>query len=141
MEILRQLAAGRFRSPGALRTWLGRIAHGRIIDYWRSRRRRPLGHAVSLEALQSNAPRLLTPASQEARLMAEDALAAMPVRQRFLIAAHYRGDVPVPELARMLGLSEKRTRNLITEAKRLFRAYVTGRGKAPVHRRLGTQGQ
>jgi len=136
LEVLRQLSAGQFEGRSSVRTWLKHVAHGRIVDYWRGRGRRALGHAVSLDAVESADFNFSTPAAQETRLLAEEALATMPVRHRVAITAHCRGGMSVEELARLFGLSEKRTRNLITEAKAMFRSHVCGHGKMGVRRRL-----
>jgi DNA-directed RNA polymerase specialized sigma24 family protein len=63
----------------------------------------------------------------------------MPPRHRLAIAAHFRGGVSVEDLASSFGLSVARTRNIITEAKDMFRNRVCGGpDKSRPSRRLGT---
>lgn len=113
-----------------------RIAEGRIVDYWRATGRRGRQKTVPFEALDPSTPNFLGAPAQEARLLAEEALAAMPVRHRLAVTAHCRAGMPVDELARLFGLSVQRTRNIITEAKNMFQCHIRGIGKIRRPRRL-----
>lgn len=140
IEALRQLSRGRFEQRSSLRTWVARIARGKAIDYWRASGRRGLGRLVPLDAVDTGVGRFGTQAAQEARLLVEGALRAMPARLNLVLRLRYREGMAVEEVARRLGLSESRTRNLVTEAQRALREHVCGRGKATVRRRLEGQG-
>lgn len=136
IEALRQLSLNRFQYRSSLRTWVRHVTEGRIADYWRARGRRGRDKTVPLESIDASTPNFLTPAAQEARLLVQEALAAMPVRHRLAITAHFRAGMPVDELARVFSLSVPRTRNIITEAKTMFRRAVRGVGKTRGSRRL-----
>lgn len=126
IEAVRQITAGQFQHRATLLTWLRHLTRGRVADYWRAASRRGLGKHVPVERAALTERSFLTPAAQEARLLAEQALGSMPVRHRIAITAHCRGGVPIDELARLFGLSVQRTRGIVTEAKRLFRSAICG---------------
>lgn len=136
IEAVRQLSRGQFAQRASLRTWIRTIAEGRIVDYRRAAGRRGSRETVSLEAVEVHVNSFASPAEQEIRLLVEDALDAMPVRHRIALVAHCRAGMPVEELARLFGLSVKRTRNIVTEAGKMFRSEVLGLGKTPGERRL-----
>jgi RNA polymerase sigma factor (sigma-70 family) len=136
IEAIRQLSAGKFEERAALGTWLRRIISGRVVDYWRREGRRGLGKRVPIESLATGGEEFMTPASQDATLLVEDALEAMPIRHRLAITAHCRGQVPVEDLARLFGVSVDRTRGIVTEAKAMFREHVLGSSKRPRPQRL-----
>ena len=125
IEAIRQLSHGGFQHRSSIRTWLQHIVRGRIADYWRWTGRRGRGRHLPIEDAEP-VPDFFAPAAQGIRLLVEQTLASMPARHRVALVAHCRGRVPVEELARTLGLSVSRTRNVITEAKGLFRDGVCG---------------
>ena len=126
IEALRQISLGQFEHRSNVATWMRRVAHGRIVDYWRSRGRRGRDRTSSLETADLTTAHFSTPAAQEARLLVAQALATMPPRHRIAITAHCRAGVRVETLAQLFGLSVQRTRNIITEAKAMFRTKVCG---------------
>jgi RNA polymerase sigma-70 factor (ECF subfamily) len=105
-------ARDRYRHDlGAFSTWLFTIARRVAVDYFR--RRRP---EVGLEAVQSQAAELSPEAAvQRRRDFARLAvlLAALPARERELVALKYGADLTNREVARLTGLSESNVGTLL----------------------------
>jgi RNA polymerase sigma-70 factor, ECF subfamily len=105
-------ARDRYRHDlGAFSTWLFSIARRVAIDYFR--RRRP---EVPLEAARSEAGE---PSPEEAAQRQGDfarlgaLLAALPARERELVALKYGADLTHREVARLTGLSETNVGTLL----------------------------
>jgi RNA polymerase sigma-70 factor (ECF subfamily) len=139
LDAVRQLSIGRFEGRASIRTWLWQIARGKSATYRRSRRR-ALDRAASIEFDSASSPDFMAHADQELRLHVAAALAELSPRHRIALVAHVRGEVSVQDLCRLFGLTEKRVRNLIAEAKRQFREQICGRGNVERRRRLTGKG-
>ncbi len=111
----------RFEGRGSVRTWLFRIATNACLDH-RERQRRPL----PLEA----AAALAAPAEEEPHLLAErkerwrriqDAVQALPPRQRAAVVLRLYGGYPFGEIAQILDCSEGTVKASVFAALRKLR--------------------
>jgi RNA polymerase sigma factor (sigma-70 family) len=136
IEALRQLGGAEFKLRGKLGNWVATLTKGRIIDYRRKSARRGAGRHVSIDVMDVSAASFATPPGQEARILANEARDLMPMRHRMALMLHCRHGISVEELARAFGLSTKRTRTIITEAKAMFRELIQTGEKSPSGRRL-----
>jgi RNA polymerase sigma-70 factor (ECF subfamily) len=98
--------------PGA---WVRRVA---IRDAVRSRRRRARGRAI--EAEQARADPGLDPDGSDVRA----ALLALPARQRAAIALHYLDDLPIAEIAALLGCSAGSVKTHLARGRRALAALL-----------------
>ncbi len=107
-----------FREASQVSTWLYRIAYNTFLN---SRRRPfrivPLEPAVEATAVDPDPPPDENAARNESRERLRRAVLALPEELRAVVTAHYWGDVPVAEIARLEGLTPPGVR------KRLARAF------------------
>lgn len=106
-------------------TWLCAIARNKLVDYSRRGRReqdrqaRLIGMAPGSDVAWRAA---------EVRERVECALGEMPADQRTALTLRYLDDLPVRDIGRLFGRSEKATESLLTRAREHFRrAYGAGR--------------
>ncbi len=92
------------RPDSNLRAWLVTIAHRKAIDGYRARRRAPVP-SDSLPAASTTPVRHV-----ERDTGLEDALRALPDRQRAAVAYRYLADLSYREIAGLLGSSEAAAR-------------------------------
>ena len=105
------------RDPDRLRPWLLAIAARIALR----RRRRFQPHVVSLDAvamLPGDAP------SAAAELDFKDAINRLPPRMRAAIALHAVADLPVTEVAHVLGTSENTVKSQLREARARLRVTL-----------------
>jgi RNA polymerase sigma factor (sigma-70 family) len=136
IEALRQLGGPQFKLRSKLGNWVAIVTKGRIVDYRRKSASRGAGKHIPLDMMEPSAASFATPAAQEARLLAHQARDLMPLRHRMALMAHFRQGISVEELAQAFGLSTKRTRTILTEAKAMFRELLQPGEKSPSGRRL-----
>ena len=109
----------RFAGESGAVTWLLAIARHKLIDHYRQadRTRRfrpsvgeiePVGEAGDWKA-------------QEQRDEIDRVLARLPGMQRAALVLHYMDDLPVREVGRLLGKSEKAVESLLSRARNEFR--------------------
>ncbi|MDR7470623.1 MAG: RNA polymerase sigma factor [Armatimonadota bacterium] len=118
-------ALPRFDGRAHLRTWLYRITVNLCLDH-QARRRRFLW--AELEESTAEAPPQVAP---ETRAEAADtasaivrAVAALPPRQRAMVALRLYQDLPYAEIARVLGCSEGTVKATMFAALRRLRAAL-----------------
>ncbi len=118
-------ALGGFRRKASFKTWLLRIAHHEGLNWTRDRR-----HQSGTD-VEEVAPRLAQPAEQERTLLAEErlgrvrrALAGIHGRYRTAIVLRYLDQLPIREIAAVLGTSEAMTKNLLFRGVRRLRRAV-----------------
>ena len=116
-------AAGRLDDPGRLRPWLYRIARGRAIDRVRKDR--------SEDRLrQAHAEEVTTAADEEPAFGPDDAAAihkaldALDVRHREVLVLHFLEEMPVADVAGVVGCPEGTVKSRIYHAKRALRAAL-----------------
>lgn len=103
--------------------WVVAIARRRLIDYYRREAHRREGQrTVPLEVISSPARSASFTTLAEARLLA--ALDLVPTDQRLALLLRYVDDLPVREVAGLMGRSEQATESLIRRGRSsLHQAY------------------
>ena len=99
-------------------TWLCAIGRNRLADHYR-RTGRDQRRQLRLIG-QSPAPELAWRAS-DTRLAVERALSELPDDQRLALVFRYLDDLPVREIATLLGRSESATESLLSRGRDAFR--------------------
>jgi RNA polymerase sigma-70 factor (ECF subfamily) len=115
------------RRPGQLRVWLFRIAHNRVLNYWRDRDRRPVETELSPMIEEALLPEQALRSEIERRLSIEQALAAIdrltPLQQQ-VITLRFIAGLTAAETAEILGRSENAVHNLQHHALAALRRHV-----------------
>ncbi len=108
-----------FREASQVSTWLYRIAYNTFLNSQRRPYRIvPLEPAVEATAVDPDPPPDETAAASESRERLRRAVLALPEELRSVVTAHYWGDVPVAEIAKLEGMTPPGVR------KRLARAFA-----------------
>lgn len=94
---------GDLRDPAALRSWLLAI---QVREAFRLRRR--LAGAIHLSP--AIAEIVTTPGPDTDTIAVRTAMAKLPPRARAAVVLHYLADLPVAEVARVMGISENTTK-------------------------------
>jgi RNA polymerase sigma factor (sigma-70 family) len=106
----------RLRDPGAVRSWLLRIASRKAIDRHRSAAREPTPTpAFDLCAPDSEAAR-------ESELL--ELVRQLPHKQRLAIAHRFIADLPYREIAQLMGTSEAAARRNVHEGVKTLRIHA-----------------
>jgi RNA polymerase sigma factor (sigma-70 family) len=109
----------RLRDASNLRSWIFTVAHRKVIDHVRARRRVavPVG-----EIPEANAPATTVPTHPEEELWAQ--VRELPPKQRTALALRYVADAGYDEIASVMDTSEDAARRNVHEAlKRLRTEY------------------
>jgi RNA polymerase sigma factor (sigma-70 family) len=109
----------RLRDASNLRSWIFTVAHRKVIDHVRARRRVavPVG-----DVPETNAPAMSAPAQPDDDLWAR--VRELPPKQRTALALRYVADAGYDEIASVMGTSEDAARRNVHEAlKRLRTEY------------------
>lgn len=103
--------------------WLVTVARRRLVDHWR-RQRRSTELAARLRPRSSDAevPRDVDPGIWRA-------LASLSPRQRAVLVLRYVDDLPVPEVATRLGLSERAAESMLVRARASLRSALEPGGR------------
>lgn len=125
---------GRFEQRSSFATWVCRAAYNAFLDEQRRARGGP--HAGTRERgrdpadIEDAADPAEGPADAVIRAEAwgrlHQAVLALPDPLRYLVAAHYWGEVPVPELARAERISAVALRKRLYRARQLIAAALGG---------------
>jgi len=100
-----------YENPAA---WLQRVAINRALDERRRDRRR----RAALPRLAWLAPRAALPAPADGPLDFDAAVARLPRQQRAVVALFYGADLPVAEVAGVLGIAEGTVKSYLHDARR-----------------------
>lgn len=98
----------RYENPAA---WVRRVAVNRVANQHRSRRRRDAAVADlrrRLDAVEGPTPD---------RLDLQDALARLSRGQQLVVGLHYLADLPVAEVAELLGVAEGTVKSQLHDAR------------------------
>lgn len=116
-------AAGRLDDTCRLRPWLYRIAHGRAIDRIRKDRsedRRRHAHAEDAAVVTDDEPTF----GPDEAVAVHKALDALDIRHREVLVLHFLEDLPVADVASVVGCPEGTVKSRIYYAKRALRAAL-----------------
>jgi RNA polymerase sigma-70 factor (ECF subfamily) len=116
-------AAGRLDDPRRLRPWLYRIARGRAIDRVRKDRsedRLRQAHAEDAAADAGDEPAF----GPDDATAIHKALDALDVRHREVLVLHFLEEMPVADVAGVVGCPEGTVKSRIYHAKRTLRAAL-----------------
>jgi len=101
----------RLRPASNVRAWLFTIAHRKVVDGWRVRRR----HAVPVRSLPDGAAGHVPPPSErDDDLWAS--VRALPPKQRTAVVHRFVGDLSFAEIAAVIGCSEDAARQNVHAA-------------------------
>lgn len=106
-------------------TWMCGIARNKIADRFRRRSREQRRHlALINEQIRESA---LREAAEEvdAREAVLAVLRTIPATQSIVLTLHYLDELPVREIARMLGRSESAVESLLTRGRESFKRIYT----------------
>jgi len=110
-------------APGSnVRGWLVTIAHNRAIDVARAARRRPVPTAAITEEPVVTAQDTATPADGALRA----ALDALGDKQRAAVVHRHLADLPYPEIARPMDISEAAARRNASDGIANLRTQLEG---------------
>jgi RNA polymerase sigma-70 factor (ECF subfamily) len=119
----------RLDEPAALRSWLYRITRGHAVDHVR----RDLARASAERSLAADVDEA-APSSDELRFDAEDAaalhaaLATLDVRHREVLVLHFLEDMPVDEVANVVGCPPGTVKSRVYHAKRELKEALRRQG-------------
>jgi RNA polymerase sigma-70 factor (ECF subfamily) len=127
---------GTFRGGSALFTWLCQICRNHLADVMRKAQRQP--KVQSLDELGETSPRdnileltdfrdpLDECADDSARSAVRRAINALPAHYARILELRFGDELTVPEIARVLGLSESAAESRLVRARQAFREQWTG---------------
>jgi len=127
MTAFRQLR--RLDQPVALRSWLYRVTRGHAVDHVR----RGVARASAERSLAAEAEEAAS-VHEEPRFDAEDAaalhraLSTLDVRHREVLVLHFLEDMPVDEVAAVVGCPAGTVKSRIHHAKRALREALLRQG-------------
>jgi RNA polymerase sigma factor (sigma-70 family) len=107
----------RLRDPGAVRSWLLRVASRKAIDRHRSAAREAIPVAeVELGGHERGLPR-------EAGLL--ELVGRLPEKQRLAVAYRFVADLPYQEIGRLMDTSDAAARRNVHEGVKALRSHLT----------------
>jgi RNA polymerase sigma-70 factor (ECF subfamily) len=115
--LLRWRTIGRYDDPAG---WVRHVAVRRMLNEHRSRRRRDA--AIERLSAHPREPRVEVADAPDDQLVA--LVVALPRRQRIAVALRYYDDMPVAEVAELMGISEGAVRYHLHAARERLRAVL-----------------
>lgn len=112
----------RFSGRGDPLNWVIGIARHRLADHFRRLERQERGVVDLASRGQIDAVEPWTDPDDELAV----AVAALPTMQRAAVVLHYLDDLPVREVARLLGRSEKAVESLLSRGRDALRRTYEG---------------
>ncbi len=110
----------RLRDASNLRSWIFTVAHRKVIDHVRARRRGPVPVADVPELSRDPSPD--RPGLPDEELWGQ--VRALPSKQRTAVALRFVADAPYAEISAVMGTSEEAARRNVHEGlKRLRLEY------------------
>ncbi len=129
--------SGPFESPEHEKAWLIKVTLNACGKIWRSAKRRPEEHLDMdvIESLAANAEDeggsdILDPEEaavrQEERRRVLEAVMALPAKYRDVIHLFYYEEIPVKEIARIIGRGESTVTSQLTRGRGLLKKVLKG---------------
>lgn len=126
-----QLRRRNFHAQSSLKTWLGKIVHGKVIDYWRKSRRTPLGLLTGAETQPNTAEQLEAALGLSAVKLNPDLVIAvrevlqqMPEDLQLLLVLNRAGGYTIQEISHSLALTAGQVAKRLYKAEELFRRLL-----------------
>lgn len=115
-----------FAGRSSFKTWLVTIANREGLNWVRTRSRKSPGNVVDLDAvsLHSGGDQEVELLETERRQKVVDGLQVLNQRSRVAVILRYFRDMPIREIAAVLGCSEGVTRNLLFRSVRKLREAI-----------------
>ena len=111
------------RAPPLTRAWLVGIARHKLADHWRREAREQL----RLQSVRSPREQLDPWDAELDRVLAHETLSQLSPTHRLVLTLRYVDDLPVPEVADIVGRTVHATEALLVRARAAFRrAYPDG---------------
>jgi len=113
----------KLKDPGSLRSWLYAITHGVAVDRIRRNTSRERAEQVELEDFQE---------AEEPSFAIEDAaaihlaLSQISLSHREVLVLHFLEDMPIAEIATVVGCSEGTVKSRLHYAKRAMKEILSG---------------
>jgi RNA polymerase sigma-70 factor (ECF subfamily) len=129
LKVFRSL--GRFRGRSSFGAWLNSVAAHTAIDHYRRSKRR--GHQVDMDDPAVESLAAAEPAEEQqldgrlARQRIHEALEQISVSQRTAFVLRYYEDMPLPEIARILGCRQGTVRTHIRRCLLALRARLAAK--------------
>ena len=112
-----------FEEKSSIQTWLYRIAHNKIADYYRKRKIKSLLFS-QLPFLQIIAEEITQPEFQfeknKIKNTIELTLHKLSAKYRDILKRHYEDNIPIKQIALEMNLSHKATESLLYRARQDF---------------------
>lgn len=122
---------GTFRGGSSLFTWLCQICRNRLADIARTAKRRPKAHSLEKMVEDANRAEILNLAAESdplADCIADSSASAvrkvingLPTTYAQILELRFGADLPVPMIARELGISESAAESRLSRARQAFR--------------------
>jgi len=113
-----------FKQKSNLNTWLYKIAHNKVVDFYRKKKIKSI-LISQIPFLEIIAAEIENPEFQfeknKIRDKIEKAFLSMSLEYRKILSLHYEQKIPVKDLAPVFNLSFKATESLLFRARRKFR--------------------
>ena len=126
-----QLRQGQFQGHSSLKTWLQKIVHGKVVDYWR---KQPRGQVISLpvpldegnDASQTRLALALLAHRIDPALVitVREVLQRMPEPLRYILLLQRLGGYTIQEISRALALTNGQVASKLYKAEELFRQLL-----------------
>jgi RNA polymerase sigma-70 factor (ECF subfamily) len=116
--------------------WLIGVARHKLVDHWRAKAREERGlRAVHTDPVLGEAEVSDPWEEQLDALLAKDTLARLGPHHRAALTLRYLDDLPVPQVAQILGRTLHATEALLVRAREAFRRTYTDLQAEPAHAR------
>jgi RNA polymerase sigma-70 factor (ECF subfamily) len=119
-------SASKFRGRSKVYTWLYSIAHKKVADFYRRRKREAKYQTESsdsqIDRSASGEP-VVTEAmeSEEQDRVVQETLSGLPLHYKEVLMLKYVEEMPVAEISQVMGRSPKSIEGLLTRARRELR--------------------
>lgn len=127
LSAFEQLRHGNFRGESSLKTWLRKIVHGKVIDYWRKQAGAPVPMAAFATADEEFEFNSLVPAVKidyGVVMTVREILSRLPDSLRTILILNRTGGYTIAEISRALTLTSGQVAKKLYKAEALFRQML-----------------